>query len=192
MIVETESLDRHTITRWIRATSVGWLLGFVLVIGLAVVWDLIGGGAQFMVGIGMGAGVGYMQSRVIGQWIDTPRRWLWASIVGMGSPFVLWDIGAAVGLESVFSLSRCVLVGGLLVGTLQTRLLPHRDRAVWWVLACILGWGMPAGAIALIERGRIEGPSGSLLSIGAMLLGGVILGAVTGPALMRLLRSSAT
>lgn len=47
----------------------GWLLGIVLVILGAIAGDLIGiGGSQFVAGIGMGAGVRYMQGRVAKQW----------------------------------------------------------------------------------------------------------------------------
>ena len=128
---ESAQSNRRLFTRWVRATFLGWLLGFVVVIVLALAWDMIGGGAQFMVGVGMGAGVGYMQSRVVGEWADSPRRWLWASIIGMGAPFVLWDLSVLVGFEFVFSLPLSVLMGGLLVGILQWSLLrPHSDRAV--------------------------------------------------------------
>lgn len=178
-----EQADRYDFRRWVRATFVGWLIGFVLVIVLALAWDMIGGGAQFMVGIGLGAGVGYMQSRVIGEWIDSVRPWLWASIIGMGMPFVLWDIGAAIGIESLFSLPRCVLVGGLLVGLLQRRLLSVQwDRANWWVPASVVGWSLPAGILAL---GDLVGGGWGGLALGtAMLLGGAVLGAVTGGTLI--------
>lgn len=73
---ESTQSNRRLFTRWVRATFLGWLLGFVVVIVLALAWDMIGGGAQFMVGVGIGAGVGYMQSRVVGEWADSPRRWL--------------------------------------------------------------------------------------------------------------------
>ena len=69
MSTDARQADQRTYVRWIRATSLGWLIGFALVIVLALAWDMLGGGAQFMVGVGMGAGVGYMQSRMIGEWI---------------------------------------------------------------------------------------------------------------------------
>ncbi|MCJ7714533.1 hypothetical protein MUO66_08780, partial [Candidatus Bathyarchaeota archaeon] len=62
---ETLLLDNRFMLRWVGANIIGWLIGFVLVIVLAQAWELIGGGAQFMVGVGMGAGVGVLQSRVI-------------------------------------------------------------------------------------------------------------------------------
>jgi hypothetical protein len=55
------------------------------------------------------------------------------------------------------------------------------------VPACIVGWGLPAGAIALGDY--LPGP-GNLFSIGAMFFGGVILGAVTGKTLLWMLHRS--
>ncbi len=183
MSTEPERVDRRFYVRWVRATSLGWLLGFGLVIVLAMAWNLVGGGAQFMVGVGMGAGVGYMQSRMIGEWVDSTRPWMWASVVGMGVPFVLWDIGAMVGMNSLFSLPLCVVLGGLLVGLMQRRLLASRsDRAYRWVPACAAGWALPAGAIALGDS--VSGGWGGLVSLAAMLMGGAVLGLVTGGALI--------
>ena len=191
MSTEMRQSERSPFARWVRATTVGWLIGFVLVVVLAMVWDMVGGRAQFMVGVGMGAGVGYMQARVVGAWLDPTRRWLWTSIIGMGIPFVLWDIGAVAGIGALFSLPLCVLIGGLLVGILQRRLLrPRFERASWWILACVVGWGLPAGAIALADSGLLPGPW-SLLSIIAMFFGGVVLGAVTGRALLWMSQRSA-
>ena len=192
MRTEPGQEERSLFSRWVRATTLGWLLGFGLIIVLAIAWDMIGGGAQFMVGVGMGAGVGYVQGRLVGKFIDKPRPWLWASVLGMGTPFLLWDISAVIGAESVFSLPISVLVGGLFVGILQWRLLrPHSDRAAWWVPACVAGWGLPALAIALNDLHVLPDPWGELLSIGAMFFGGVVLGVVTGKALSWVLGPSA-
>ena len=191
MSTETIQVDPSVFGRWVRATTVGWLLGFVLVVVLAIAWDMIGGGAQFMVGVGMGAGVGYTQARVVGEWVDSTRRWCWASIIGMGIPFLLWDLGAVVGIQALFSLPLCVVVGSLLVGVLQRSLLRLQlERASWWIPACVVGWGLPAGAIALGDSGLLSGP-GALVSVGAMFLGGVVLGAVTGKTLLWMPRRSA-
>lgn len=171
-------------SRWVRATFLGWLIGFVLVIVGALAWDLIGLQAQFMVGVGMGAGVGYMQGRVArewlgagGQWLGTSKPWLWSSIIGMGLPFVLWDLLAWTAIP--FSLGLCVALGGLLTGLLQARLLrPRSGAAGWWPLASLAGWtlGTGAGVDALI--------------LGVILLGGLVLGIVTGGTLVRMHRSN--
>lgn len=168
---------------WIRATTLGWLIGFVLVVVLAMLWDMIGGGAQFMVGVGMGSGVGYMQGRVARAWTRRIQPWLWTSIIGMGVPFVFWDIASATSTNVLFSLPVCVLLGGLLTGVLQQRLLrPQFERTSWWIPACVVGWGLPAGVIALGDSGLLPQVFG-LLSMIVILFGGLLLGAVTGKTL---------
>ena len=176
--------DRGPFVRWVIATTLGWLLGFVLVIVQALIWDAIGARVQLIVGVGIGAGVGYMQSRMIGEWIDSPLRWLWASLLGMGTPFVIWDLAAVFGFGRVLALPHCVLIGSVLVGILQGRLLrPRFRRAWWWIPACVVGWGLPAGAIALEQAGLLPVLT-RVLSLVAMFAGGVIVGAVTGLALL--------
>ena len=183
MTAETVVHGPNPFRRWIKATTLGWLLGFVLVVILAMLWDLLGGGAQFMVGIGMGAGVGFMQARVLDNSMGIGRRWMLVTTLGMGIPFLLWDVATRTGLSIPVSLPLCVLTGSLLVGIpqsllLRTRLL-HTSR---WIVASIIGWGLPVGLVALSDSGVLSGV-GTILSLGAMFLGGVVLGAVTGKAL---------
>jgi hypothetical protein len=180
-----------TFNRWVKATTLGWLLGFGLVVILAIAWDQVGGSAQFMVGVGMGAGVGFMQARVLGEWVEPTRRWIWVTTIGMGLPFLLWDLAGAVGMEAFFSLPVSMVVGGLLVGVLQSILLRSRvNRTSWWIPVNLVGWGLPAAAIALGDSGFLSGP-GALISIGAMFFGGSILGAVTGKVLLWMPQRSA-
>ncbi len=97
---------------------------------------------------------------------------------------------AAVGIQVPYSLALYVVMGGLLVGLIQRRLLrAHSERANWWVPACVVGWALPAGAIALGDAA--SGGWGGLVSIAAMLLGGAGLGAVTGGTLVWMLRRPA-
>lgn len=173
--------DRPTlVARWVRATTLGWLLGFLLVVLLALAWDLVGGGAQFVVGVGMGAGVGLLQARVVGPRVPSKRAWAVASTVGMGAPFALWDLGSIAGLGALFSLPVCALAGALFAGLLQARLLGDSARPRW-VLASVLGWGIPVGLMAVGDA-LPRGP-GSVLSLPAMFFGGAVLGWVTGKAL---------
>ncbi|RMG26798.1 MAG: hypothetical protein D6724_01060, partial [Armatimonadetes bacterium] len=107
MSVDHSQADREFFTRWVRATFAGWLLGFVFVVLAAVGGDLIGIGdreSQFIVGIAMGAGVGYAQGRVMRQWLGATWRWAWASAIGMGVPFGVSDLVSAVWSEFSFSL----------------------------------------------------------------------------------------
>lgn len=177
---ETLLLDNRFMLRWVGANIIGWLIGFVLVIVLAQAWELIGGGAQFMVGVGMGAGVGVLQSRVIAPWVTSARSWFLASMIGMGTPFLLWDIGVGLGMNWPLSTLICVLSGSLFVGILQHRLFrPYRPRVKWWVAACVVGWIIPEGIIVLSDLGLLPG-RWDLLSIAVLFFGGIIVGGVTG------------
>ncbi len=191
MSPEAKPSEPSIFGRWVKATTIGWLFGFVLVVVLSLAWDLVGGGAQFPVGVGMGAGVGVVQARVIGEWLDPTRRWIWATTVGMGLPFVLWDVGIVAGIGGQLSLPLAVVAGSLLVGVLQGAVLRLRfHRRLGWVLASLAGWGLPAAAIALGDSGLLSAP-GSLLSIGGMFFGGAVLGAVTGRPLLTIPKRSA-
>jgi len=191
MSTEATPSESTAFHRWVKATTLGWLLGFVLVVVFSIASDQIGGGAQFIVGVGMGGGVGFMQARVVGEWVEPTRRWIWATTIGMGLPFLLWDLSVAVGIKAFFSLPLCGVAGSLLVGVLQGMLLRLRlNRTSWWIPVSLVGWGLPAAGIALGESGLLSGP-GVLVSVGAMFLGGAVLGAVTGKALLWLPQRSA-
>ena len=194
MSADHSQADRKFFTRWVRGTFAGWLLGFMFIVLGAVGADLIGTGeseSQFIVGIAMGAGVGYAQGRVVRQWLGGTWRWTWASVIGMGVPFVASDFVSAVWSGYSFSLPLVVVIGGLLVGLFQRRVLrSHCDRANWWVLACVAGWALAAGTAA-VSGVLPSGPSAgwlAILNVGVILLGGVVLGIVTGGALVWMLR----
>jgi len=179
---------------WVRGTFAGWLLGFVLVVLAAIGGDLIGveeGDSQFMVGIAMGVGVGYAQGRVGRKWFGAASRWTWASTIGLGVPFVVWDLVSAIWSEYSFSLPLVVVICGFLVGFLQRPIIRfHSNRANWWVPASVGSWTLAAGTAA-VSGAFPSGPSAgwfALLSVGMILLGGLVLGIVTGGALVWILR----
>ncbi|MDP2859703.1 MAG: hypothetical protein Q8P50_17260 [Bacillota bacterium] len=180
---EARPLDTRFSRRWVGANALGWLLGFILVLVMSQAWDLIGGGAQFMVGVGMGAGVGILQGRVIAPWVTSWWQWALMSTIGTGAPFLLWDVGVGLGMNWPLPLWVCVLIGSVLAGFLQQRLFrPHGPRARWWVAACVVGWMVPEGLLALDDLGFLPG-MWAFLSIGTLFFGGVLLGAVTSAAL---------
>lgn len=184
-------LESRFVLRWLWATSLGWLLGFVVLVALAFAWSPFGDEAQFMVGIGMGFGVGFVQSRVLKKHISSPWGWCIASTVGMGSLFVLYDLLSLVGVESPFPMPLYLITGALLTGLLQMRLLrPFSTRVALWVPACIVGWLIPAGLIVLGDIKSLGG-WGVAASLTGIFLGGIPLGAVTGAALVRILSRSA-
>jgi hypothetical protein len=177
--------------RWISATFIGWTTGFGLMLALIALSGLVGlGDTQFPVGLGMGAGVGFFQGRLIGQ--RTGRRWSWfaASAAGLASPFAVYDVAGLLDRPIPFSLAPCVVAGGLVAGLLQWWLLRGRSRhAAAWIAASIVGWSLAASTVLFNERllPRIPGLVGALLYVIIVLSGGVLLGAVGGPVLRHIL-----
>jgi len=189
---QAEETQRAALTAaaWLRMTTIGWFLGFLIMLVLIVVAEAFSAQGQAVVGLGIGGGVGYWQSRALRGWLAQPRRWVVASVVGMGVPFVAWDVAAVLGLDTLFShwLPVCVATGGLFVALWQWRLLrPRATRAAWWVPACWIGWTLPALAVALNDWSAIPGPWGELVALLGMFFGGAMLGAVTARPLVRML-----
>jgi hypothetical protein len=193
MNATTPSRARPGFGRWVLATVGGWLLGIVAIVLLAGLGDLVDLGDQFSVGIGMGSGVGYTQWRVARKWFGATTQWVWASVVGMGTPFLLSDVIGASGSGIRFWMYLQVALGGVIVGCWQRKALqPHTARASWWVPTCIAGWLTGAVVVNLLVGGGH--PRSSLevwRNLGGIALGGVTLGVITGGALTYLLRPGA-
>jgi len=180
--------DRRLFVRWVRGTFFGYLLGFVLILVGGIVGDLVGlPGSDFMVGIGMGVGVGYMQGRALKPWLGAPSRWVWATAIGLGGLFLVEDLVAVAWTEfdNMHSLQLDVAIGGLLVGLLQRRILRSHSRgADWWIPASVAGWALAAWTASVTFSGAVD----AVLNLGMILMGGVVLGVVTGGALVWVLR----
>ncbi len=188
MSSELSQVDLKFFTRWVRGTFIGYLIGFVLIILGSAAGDLIGmPGSDFIIGIGMGAGIGYAQGRQARQWLGATWPWVLATVIGLGVPFVVEDLVAAAWSEfdSLHSLQLDVAICGLFVGLLQRRILrSHSDRANWWVLVSVAGWTLAAWTASA----NFTGPFDAILNLGMILMGGVVLGVVTGGALVWILR----
>jgi hypothetical protein len=184
IFVDGIDVDMHSVTqrffgRWVLATFGGWVLGVVLVLLLAAIGEGAHVGNQFAVGIGMGLGVGYAQWRVARKWFGATTQWIWASAVGMGTPFVLLDV-LGIWRDKGWFVFVIAVLGGLLSSVWQRRMLQSRSvKANWWVPACILGWGVAA---ALPPALLLPGPHVS--NIGVIASGGIALGVVTGGTLV--------
>jgi len=176
------------IGRWVWVTSLGWFAGFVLIVALAMLWDLVGGGAEFMVGVGMGAGVGLVQGFFLRRWIGSPVRWTVATTTGVGILFVAHDLLSALGFDAPYSLPLYMVASALLVSLLQRSLLASvSSRSSLWIPVSFVGWSVPAGLIALGDAAGLPAPLPTVCSLAGMFLGGTILGVVTGPAVAAIL-----
>ncbi len=179
MTVERTQIGWGFWTRWLLATTVGWPVGVIGGFILAHIANIAyPRETNLMLGIGLGAGVGYMQWRVLRQRLSPAGWWVLASAAGVGVPFVVAVVVDELGGPPARIVGWTVTMasGGTLAGLLQLRVLrPHTLRSGWWVLASTVGWALSGFAF---EAGFL----------GAFLIGGIALGAVTGGALIRLLR----
>jgi hypothetical protein len=176
---------------WVRATSLGWLLGFPLIILLALGGEAIGiGGIQSLVGAAMGIGIGVMQGRVLRPALGPARPWILATTIGLALPFLVYDLSVALDRPLPYLLPVVVAIGGVCVGGWQVMLLARTFAGTGiWVVASVVGWTAAAGAAFaadLLQKSGIRGITGALLYLGAAALGGPVLGLMTGLALRRL------
>jgi hypothetical protein len=197
MVLQPRHPEERVLRRWVRATFLGWILGVLLILVGAIVGDLLGaeGEGQTIVGIAMGAGVGYAQARMLRTWQLSTLHWTVASTVGMGVPFIVTDVLAVVWRDSTFTLGTLLLnvvIGGLLVGLLQQRALSSKsDNTAWWVPTCIAGWTLVALGLGLFSEVARVLPGrwlGAIVNIAAIASGGIVLGLITGGPLARILR----
>lgn len=185
------SFPPRFVARWTSGTFLGWLLAIVLGVLAAVLADAIGlAGSQTLVGLAAGVGVCAVQAVILRPLVPAPGPWIRAGVVGMGLPFLLGDLLAAAGILP-YSLFACIAAGSLLTGAIQFRILRrHGTGTLLWVPLSILGWTVAAATLGLTD---VLGPSlprgmvGALLVIALWLSGGVLLGAITGPPLRRML-----
>jgi hypothetical protein len=188
-------INRRLFVSWICATWLGWLLGIPFIIVLALVGEAVGiGGAQFLVGAGMGAGVGLMQARIIRRIINKSVLWICSCTVGLGLPFLITDVSKVAGLQIPYSLFASITVGGLIIGGWQMLILRSHvvRRTGSWMVASALGWTLAAGTSAVADslpRSHVlRGIWGAVAYLGIVAAGGLILGLVTGPCLVWMFR----
>lgn len=186
-----------TVRRWVRATWGGWLLGVPFIVVFALAGELVGiGGAQWLVGAGMGAGLGLLQARALRGTIERPSAWFWSCVGALTAPFLAVDLANLAGRAFPWSVYAAIAVAGLLAGGWQARLLrPRLDGAWLWVAASVAGWALAGVAVALADRLQrdrsLRGLVGALAFLGMVALGGLLLGLVTGVALERMVRRQA-
>lgn len=188
-------MGNRVFAQWVRATWAGWLLGIPIIAVLALLGEAAGiGGSQFIVGAGMGAGIGLMQGRRIRGLLHRFGPWFWSCTVGLALPFLAVDIGMATGWVTTFSLYACVAAGGLIIGVWQTMLLRSSGRkAGLWLVGSLAGWMLASGTVAtsdwLFRSRAVPGILGGVAYLASLAAGGLMLGLVTGIALVRIVDS---
>lgn len=186
-----------TVQRWITASFLGWLFGVFAVVITSGLFDAAGlEGYQFYLGIGVGGSVGFFQQRMLSRTAGIGMQWIWRSMLGMGLPFLLFDLltiygGASFGEKS---LQYSIALGGALTSILQSLLLRQRGfYASRWLLSGWSGWVLATATVLAVDYTKyITGNTWVLFIINLTLIlsGGVVLGAITGSPLKKILNRS--
>jgi hypothetical protein len=176
---------------------VGWFVGLLIVFvldGLIVVdvmrsGVLVGILAYSMLGAALGSVVSLLQWLVLRRRVSRAVWWVLASTAGFavaggggcGAAVVAFgysEVLKGLGSLAVLGWTVVVALGGAVTGILQWLVLRrHVSRAGWWVLASTVGCGLGMAVMGAFAVG------GFVLAVG-----GAVLGAVTGGALVWLLR----
>jgi hypothetical protein len=177
----------------VTLTIAGYSLGFLA--GFAVGHVLLG---NVMVGIGIGAGVGFFQWRVLRRVVPESRRWILAGAASLGLSLALYALVSFVSgypmhlgwPRGVLGWAAAFVVGGVLLGSFEREVLRRRvGRADGWIAASAVGWGLSVLALAIPPDMSGELPVALVLVRNGLLApaaAGAILGVVTGGALIRL------
>lgn len=178
---------------WVLASTVGLFLGLVVgFFGALKVSDFQRDLAWAAIAAGAGAGVGIMQWLVLRRQVSRVGWWALASLVGLGVAAVG---GVAVALAAGYSMEWFPMagwiviaaVGGAMAGIMQWLILRRQvSRAGWWVLASTVGWAVSVAGLVVLGEEIMD-----FLALGVGLAGIVGLGAMTGLALVWLLRQPA-
>jgi hypothetical protein len=171
---------------WIRATILGWFLGFVFVVALSAIFEGLGlSEMQFHVGVAMAMGVS------MAQWCVLRRRgfylsWIWYSIAGMGLPFIAIDL---FYLSSPSAVSENHLAlgagsGAVLLAVLQSVLIRKLAPLATgrWIVLSTLAWWVAAGSVMLINytmKAIAQPLLGFFVNLFLILIGGPLLGLLT-------------
>jgi hypothetical protein len=174
--------------RWILATSLGWVLGIPVILLVSAGAEAVGLPAQFAIGLGMGATVGFLQWRQARRSFGASSAWFWASAVGMTCPFALCDL-VGHGLEGSALIAPTAL-GALLVGLWQHRLFGVRGvKTYCWAPTSMIAWALAAATtLALGIPGHPRSGLQLLRQFLALGSGGIVVSLITGPVLVWLFR----
>ena len=186
---------------WILATVAGAAVGEIVFAVLIPVVDIA---YLFRAGHGVGVTVAVFQALVLRHYLDQPAWWILASGVGgvlapLIGALVSTPVYLAYGVHGIYvaTLAATALGVGLLVGTLQWLVLRRQvAQSGWWVVTsglAVLGGLVVFFVGAILGGAAIEVVSGDLMDMDVYRIVGHLLtasvyGAITGYALVRLLR----
>ena len=134
-----------------------------------------------------GVVTGILQRLVLNQRVSVAKWWILTNVAAWAGIFLIGFEGLSGSFESFgtfLSWIWIIALGGALTSTIQWLLLRRQvPRAGWWVLVSTVGWALSV----TVTRAFQWGIRNSDASLGMTVIG-AILGAITGGALVLLLR----
>jgi hypothetical protein len=182
---------------WVLFTFLG--LGFGFLAGFVLGHVVLG---NVSVGIGIGAIVGLLQWLLLRRHIPNSAWWIPAMVIGLfvplglyGIAWLVWKVPFDLGWPmGGLAWAVCFLAGGALAGWLQLRVLRQRvAEPRSWVIYSAIGWCLSLFPMMIRPDMTRELPILFLIlsnEVISLAFGGILLGAVTGIGLKRLMRRS--
>lgn len=171
-------IKKRFLGEWILAVSIAWPAGVFMAIILSetIVNLFYPEETNLIVGLCIGGATGFAQWLVLKKSFKVSIWWIFASAIGFGIPFSVLVILEETGTVLPEPLNNENLnvfivgcIGGFLTGLLQMPVFKSISKySGWWVAISSIGWGI------------------SMLS--TVMVGGVILGVLTGFSVLWLLK----
>jgi hypothetical protein len=180
---EKHIFEKTFLWKWVLYTIIALPAGLLLSFPAAWLVNLIyPKETNLVVGLCLGAAVGYFQWFALKRNIQVSSLWGLACSIGIGIPFIVSVILNETGIEvpeisdnNLISWLLTGIIGGFLSGLMQLPLLkPFFRKAGWWLVASTSGWGLSFLAFQVTGRaGLADSGAGALL-----------LGLITGSAIL--------
>lgn len=177
------------IKTWIWYNSLGWLLGMILLLGIAILGEALFAeklrGGQSVIGIGLGTGMGFMQWRYLKKFYNWPITWLWYSMLGFSGMYLFYDLlSIQFELKPEKVLPVVTLLAGAMSGYLQQHyiLKGRMKKPKAWILINAFSWfavHLLTGALFLLQLKENEFlPRAIILTLAFtfILIGGPLIG----------------
>jgi hypothetical protein len=175
---------------YVLGLSVGFLLGHILL-------------GNVMVGMAIGAGVGYFQWLLLRRYVPRSSFWIVDCVAGMTVALALYSVVSTVwgypfdlGVpHGVVGWGVAFLVAGGFAGVFQYRILRRTiPRSLAWVPASAVAWGLSVAGLAIPPEMDQPMPVWMLFPRNLFLppaAAGLILGIITGFVIIAVLKSAA-
>lgn len=131
-----------SVNQWILFTSLGWILGVLIILLLAGLLESIDINVDFPVGFGLGIGIGFMQWLVLRKYVAEAYKWIGLTVIGLSVPFILYDICSHLFYVAEIWLFLNFGLGGVLSSYLHFRffLISLSKESKRWVLYSFYAW----------------------------------------------------